>query len=118
MSLCGATLHKKENSPSTYILRITIHAIVTLNVIVIRWNHVYCRRQVSKSQFRRALDQAGLTAPALGAPASDLLTQKEVEVLSRRYEVKGQGGTGEDVDVNYWKLCEQIEKVCIDEVNT
>ena len=66
--------------------------------------------QVSKGQFRRALDQAGLMAPARGAPASDRLTLKEVEVLSRRYEVKGSG-KGDDAEVNYWKLCEQIEKV-------
>lgn len=56
-------------------------------------------------------------APAMGAPASDLLTVKEVEVLSKRYEVKSntRGGSGGDVggeaEVNYWKLCEQIEKV-------
>lgn len=74
-------------------------------------------KQVSKGQFRRALDQAGLMAPALGAPASDLLTVKEVEVLSKRYAVKSntRGGLGGDVggeaEVNYWKLCEQIEKV-------
>lgn len=66
--------------------------------------------QVSKGQFRRALDQAGLMAPAKGAPASDRLTLKEVEVLSRRYEVEGSG-KGDDAEVNYWKLCEQIEKV-------
>lgn len=78
--------------------------------------------QVTKGQFRRALDQARLTAPARGAPPSDLLTVKEVEVLSKRYEVKSNrkggvgGGVGGDVsggeaEVNYWKLCEQIEKV-------
>lgn len=72
---------------------------------------------MSKGQFRRALDQAGLTAPAIGAPPSDLLSAKEVEVLSKRYEVKpdGRGGTGVGVggepEINYWKLCEQIEKV-------
>lgn len=65
---------------------------------------------MSKAQFRRALDQAGLTAPAKGAPPSDLFTLKEVEVLSRRYEVKG-GGKGDDIEVNYSKLCDQIEKV-------
>ncbi|CAM9416992.1 unnamed protein product, partial [Laminaria digitata] len=67
-------------------------------------------KKVSKGQFRRALDQAGLMAPARGAPASDRLTLKEVEVLSRRYEVEGSG-KGDDAEVNYWKLCEQIEKV-------
>lgn len=73
--------------------------------------------QVSKGQFRRALDQAGLTAPAMSAPASELLTVKEVEVLSKRYEVKsnarrgGEGRVGGEAEVNYWKLCEQIEKV-------
>lgn len=56
-------------------------------------------------------------APAMGAPVSDLLTVKEVEVLSKRYEAKsnareGVGGdVGGDAEVNYWKLCEQIEKV-------
>lgn len=70
--------------------------------------------KVSKGQFRRALDQAGLTAPARGAPVSDLLTQREVEILSRRYEVKAEGNgsvTAQGIGVNYWKLCEQIEKV-------
>lgn len=74
--------------------------------------------QVSKGQFRRALDQAGLTAPTDGAPPSNLLTAKEVEVLSRRYEVAktddrwgGGIGVGGEAEVNYWKLCEQIEKV-------
>lgn len=67
-------------------------------------------RQVSKGQFRRALDQAGLTAPATSAPSSNLLTVKEVEVLMRRYEVKARG-EGDDADVNYGKLCKQIEKV-------
>lgn len=74
--------------------------------------------QVSRGQFRRALDQAGLMAPAMGAPASDLLTVKEVEVLSKRYEVNKHntrggvgGGVGGEAEVNYWKLCEQIEKV-------
>lgn len=77
--------------------------------------------QVSKGQFQRALDQAGLMAPSAGAPPSDLLTVKEVEVLSKRYEVKGdgegrRGGTqngdvGGGGMVNYWKLCEQVEKV-------
>lgn len=70
--------------------------------------------QVTKGQFRRAFDLAGLSVPAKGAHASDLLTQKEVEMLSRRYEVAGQGpggGKGEDMFVNYWKMCEQIEKV-------
>lgn len=69
--------------------------------------------QVSRGQFRRALDQAGLTAPARGAPPSDLLTVQEVEVLVKRYEVKGDArasAIGEGV-VNYWKLCEQVEKV-------
>lgn len=66
--------------------------------------------QISKGQFRRGLDQAGLTAPARGAPPSDLLSVKEVEMLSKRYEVKGNGH-GHDPEVNYWKLCEQIEKV-------
>ena len=56
-------------------------------------------------------------APAMGGPPSDLLTVKEVEVLSKRYEVKdGQGGAGSgggrgEAEVNYWKLCEQVEKV-------
>lgn len=80
--------------------------------------------QVTKGQFRRALDQARLTVPGEGAPPSDLLTTKEVEVLSKRYEVKrrngkgGVGGGGVDGDlgdgeteVNYGKLCEQVEKV-------
>lgn len=73
--------------------------------------------QITKGQFRRALDQAGLTTPPKGAPVSDLLTQKEVEMLSRRYEVRRQQGgalgniEGEGAYVNYFKLCEQIEKV-------
>lgn len=86
--------------------------------------------QVSKGQFRRALDQARLTAPSAGAPPSELLTEKEVEVLIKRYEVKhsnrkggvggggGGGGCvsgdlagGGEAEVNYWKLCQQIEKV-------
>lgn len=49
-------------------------------------------------------------APARGAPASDRLTLREVEVLSRRYEVKGSG-KGDEAEVHYWKLCDQIEKV-------
>eukprot|EP00904_Undaria_pinnatifida_P007730 jgi/Undpi1/4087/HiC_scaffold_16.g07454.m1 len=49
-------------------------------------------------------------APAKGAPASDRLTLEEVEMLSRRYEVKGSG-KGDEAEVNYWKLCEQVEKV-------
>lgn len=55
-------------------------------------------------------------APAMGAAASDLLTVKEIEVLSKRYEVKSNtrgrvgGGLGGEAEVNYWKLCEQIEK--------
>lgn len=53
----------------------------------------------------------------MGAPVSDLLTVKDVEVLSKRYEVKNNasGGAGRGVrgeaEINYWKLCEQIEKV-------
>lgn len=66
---------------------------------------------MSKGQFRRALDQAGLTAPARGAPPSDLLTVQEVEVLVKRYEVKGEAGAIDEGVVNYWKLCEQVEKV-------
>ena len=31
-------------------------------------------------------------------------------MLSRRYEVKGSG-KGDEAEVNYWKLCEQVEKV-------
>ncbi|CAM9270699.1 unnamed protein product, partial [Ectocarpus sp. 13 AM-2016] len=71
------------------------------------------KKVVSKGQFRRALDQAGLTAPARGAPPSDLLTVQEVEALLKRYEVKGDartGAIGEEM-VNYWKLCEKVEKV-------
>lgn len=49
-------------------------------------------------------------APERGAPPSDLLSVKEAEVLCKRYEVKG-GGKGDAVEVNYWKMCEQIEKV-------
>lgn len=80
--------------------------------------------QVSKGQFRRALDQARLTVPSAGAHPSDLLTAEEVEMLSKRYEVKSsnrEGGVssccadgdvgGCAAEVNYWKLCEQVEKV-------
>ncbi|CAM9638892.1 unnamed protein product [Pylaiella littoralis] len=74
---------------------------------------VHNNKKVTKGQFRRALDQARLTVPGEGAPPSDLLTTKEVEVLSKRYEVKrrnGKGGVGGG-GVNYGKLCEQVEKV-------
>ena len=66
--------------------------------------------QVSKEQFRRALYQAGLTAPSAGGPPSELPTSKEVEVLIKRYEVKGDG-CGDTTCVKYGKLCEHIEKV-------
>lgn len=46
----------------------------------------------------------------MGVSTSNLLTVKEVEVLMRRYEVEARG-KDDDADVNYGKLCEQIEKV-------
>lgn len=49
-------------------------------------------------------------APAGGAPPSDLLNAKEVGVLAKRYAVQG-GAPGQEAEVNYWKLCEQVEKV-------
>ncbi|CAN0066595.1 unnamed protein product [Ascophyllum nodosum] len=71
---------------------------------------VHHHKKVSKEQFRRALDQAGLTAPSAGGPPSELLTSKEVDVLIKRYEFKGDG-CGDTTCVKYGKLCEQIEKV-------
>lgn len=68
-------------------------------------------RQVSEGQFRRALDQAGVTVSTTGGgPPVELLAAKEVEILIKRYRVKREGSGGES-DVNYGKLCEQVEKV-------
>ncbi|CAN0060517.1 unnamed protein product, partial [Discosporangium mesarthrocarpum] len=64
-------------------------------------------RKVTKDQFRRALDQAGLTVSVLGSHStSPLLTHKEVSMLCKHYEVPGEKDT-----VNYGKLCQQVEKV-------
>lgn len=68
-------------------------------------------RQVSEGQFRRALDQAGVTVSTTGGgPPVELLEAKEVGILIKRYRVKREGSNG-DSDVDYGKLCEQVEKV-------
>ncbi|CAM9689382.1 unnamed protein product, partial [Choristocarpus tenellus] len=63
-------------------------------------------KKVTKAQFKRAMDLAGLTTLALGIHPSPLLTPKEIAMLEMRYRVE------ENTDlVNYGKLCEQIEKI-------
>eukprot|EP00903_Cladosiphon_okamuranus_P014842 g13743.t1 len=68
--------------------------------------------------FRDSIDHASKVGVSYVAQAGgSVADEQEVEVLSKRYEVKsntrgGVGGTmGGEAEVNYWKLCEQIEKV-------